>query len=544
MQQEFDYIIVGAGSAGCVVANRLSADPSNQVCLIEAGPEDKSVTIHMPGGVIALMRDKKLNWQFRTEPDPNTANRDLFWPRGKTLGGSSSINAMLYIRGHREDYDEWAALGNEGWSYDELLPLFQEVENNERGADAFHGVGGELNVADQQTVNPLSKAFVEACNQAGIPTTADFNGEQQEGSGLYQVTQINGERCSAAKAFLDPVKDRQNLTILTDTQVEKLTFEDKVCTGAIVRHAKQSIQLTAKKEVIVSAGAINSPQLLLLSGVGPKTELDKHGIALVHELPGVGENLQDHIDFTLVQHAKTKISAGFAWNTLLTMTIDLFRWLFVRKGLFTSPFAEAGAFFKTDPSEARPDIQLHFIPSRLRPHGLELTFGHGYACHVCILRPESRGRVRLKTANPLDDPSIEPGYFDKEEDLSRLTAGFKRLREIFAQPALTEHAADEEVPGSQVQGDEAIKQMLRERAETVYHPVGTCKMGQDAMAVVDSTLRVHGLSGLRVADASIMPTLIGGNTNAPSMLVGSKAAAMILAGDQPARQENQAPVAA
>lgn len=526
---KFDYVVIGAGSAGCVVANRLSADPAVSVCLIEAGPKDSSPLIHMPFGVIGLIKEGKHNWGYNTEPQAALNNRPLYWPRGKTLGGSSSINGMVYIRGHRADYDEWAAAGNKGWSYADLLPIFRAHENNERMDNAFHGRNGPLNVADGRDVMSLSRTFVEAAKQFGLPANEDFNGATQEGVGLYQVTQKGGRRWSSAKAFLAPVRERSNLTVLTDTHVTRILFTGKRATGVEIKISGQLEKIEVGREVVLCGGAINSPQLLMLSGVGPAAELKKHNIPLVHDLPGVGQNLQDHLDVTVMVHDRSKQAIGFAFSFIPRAIKELFRYLFMRRGLFASNAAEAGAFVSVPGDQpGRPSLQIHFLPSFLRDHGRELSPGYGCTIHLCQLRPKSRGHIGLHSADPLAAPRIDPNYLSHPDDVKSLLGAVKIARGIFAAEAFRDINGGEDSPGPTAVSDEQIIADIQARAETIYHPVGSCKMGADPMAVVDASLRVHGVEGLRVADASIMPTLIGGNTNAPSMVIGEKAARAIL----------------
>ncbi len=526
----YDYIIVGAGSAGCVLANRLSADPTLRVLLLEAGPDDTSPFIHMPFGVLALMQSRKHNWLYDTVPQQNLAGRRLFWPRGKTLGGSSSVNAMVYMRGHRSDYDHWAALGNKGWSYDELLPLFKQLENNERGSDDFHGQGGPQNVCDQRETNITSRRFVAAAIEQGFAENLDFNGAELEGFGLYQLTQKDGQRHSAARAFLSPIRgQRGNLTILTGAQATRIMLENKQAVGVEYQLGGQLHHALCRKEVVLCGGAINSPQLLLLSGIGPAAELREHGIELRHELPGVGENLQDHLDYVLSYEDKKREAVGLALSAIPKMLADLLRYLFAHRGSFSSNFAEGAGFAKTDPSLAAPNLQFHFVPTRLENHGRTLRYGYGMSLHVCDLHPQSRGRIRLASADPLAPARIEPNYLDHPEDLATLREGIKLGRRIMRSASFADNVGREYFPGPAATSDQAIEQAIREGAETVYHPVGSCKMGTDPLAVVDPQLRVHGIAGLRIADASIMPTLVSGNTNAPCMMIGAKAAAMMLA---------------
>lgn len=531
--ESFDYIVVGAGSAGCVVANRL-VRAGHSVCLIEAGPADTSPLIHIPFGIIGLIREGRHNWGYSTEAEPQLNNRRLYWPRGKTLGGSSSINAMVYIRGNPADYDDWAAAGNEGWAWKDIMPIFKSLEHNERGANDWHGVGGELNVTDVRDVNPLSQRFIDAGKECGFYVNPDFNGVRQDGIGFYQVTQKDGLRFSSAKAFLKPIKLRQNLTVLTDTHVTRVLIHERRATGVEVRSGGAIRQLKALREIVLCGGAINSPQLLMLSGIGPKDELQLHGIPVVHDLPGVGKNLQDHLDITLMIRETSGEAISLSPSALPRMIVDLFRFLFKRRGVLASNASEAGGFVCL-PGEAadRPGVQLHFIPSFLRDHGRELTPGYGCTIHACQLRPKSRGEILLNSADPFAAPRIEPNYLSHPEDLRAMLDAFKIVRKIFASSAFSQVNGGEDAPGPQVQSDDEIIADIRARAETIYHPAGTCRMGVDGMSVVDPRLRVHGIAGLRVADASIMPTLIGGNTNAPCMVIGEKCANMIIMPNEP-----------
>jgi choline dehydrogenase len=531
----YDYIIVGAGSAGCVLANRLSADPAVKVCLLEAGPVDKSPFIRMPIGIIAMMMSKVLNWQYFTEPQKHLNNRRLFWPRGKTLGGSSSSNAMVYTRGHAWDYDHWAALGNAGWSYAQVLPLFKRAENHERGADAFHGVGGPLNVAELRSPNVLTGVYVNAAVQAGFVENKDFNGANQEGVSPYEVTQKNGERWSVARAYLHPVLKRPNLTVITEARTSKVLLDGKRARGVTFVKGGKTVEITATQEVILSGGAINSPQLLMLSGIGPVNELQKHGIAVQHALPGVGQNLQDHLDLMVVHKCTQPVSLGVSASNVLAQVKHLFNYLFQRKGPLTTNGAEGGGFVKSDAQQTIPDLQFHFAAVHLDDHArnlksaLSTMFGHGYTLHVCDLRPKSRGTIGLKSADPTADARIEPNYLSHPDDMKTMVKGVKAARKVLAAQAFDAYRGVEMFPGRHVQTDAQIEAFVREKAATIYHPVGTCKMGHDAMAVVDDTLKVHGMQGLRVVDASIMPTLVGGNTNAPTVMIAEKASSMILA---------------
>jgi choline dehydrogenase len=534
--QSYDFIIVGGGSAGCVLANRLSASGKWQVALLEAGPADSNPFIHIPAGIIPVIRSDKLNWKFWTTPQKECAGRPMFWPRGRTLGGSSSINAMCYIRGHAWDYDHWASLGNDGWSYRDVLPYFRKAENFEAidkvpDARRFHGSGGPLNVAEHRFVNPLMSAFVEAAQQAGHGRTLDFNGAQQEGVGYYHVAQKDGQRCSNARAYLGEAAQRANLTILTNAHAARVLFEGKRAVGVRYLLHGHPIELRARREVLLAAGAIGSPQLLLLSGVGPRAELDRHGIAQLHELPGVGENLQDHLDIHVTWKEKTRYAVTLHWASLLRTLKSVWQYLRGHQGELTSNMAQAGGFLKSDPSQPIPDLQWHIVPFIYSDHGQNLTplFRHyAFTLMTCFLRPESRGTLRLASADPLAPPLIDANYLATERDMQALVTGLKHARKVLAQPAFAPHGVEEMEPGAAVRSDEQIRDYIRRRSETVYHPVGTCKMGRDAMAVVDARLRVHGLAGLRVVDASVMPTLIGGNTNAPTTMIAEKAADLIL----------------
>ena len=523
----YDYVIVGAGSAGCVLANRLSENPQHRVLLLEAGPRDWHPFIHMPAGLAKLVGKKGINWDYSTEPEAQLDNRRLWWPRGKVLGGSSSINAMCYIRGVPADYDDWARLiGDERWNWQNVLPYFKRAEGNTRGADALHGADGPLAVQDLRFRNPLSQAFVDAALACGHSANRDFNGAQQEGIGFYQVTQKNSARCSTAAGYLRAARGRANLSVLTRAQTQRVLFDGQRAIGVDYRHRGRLVRAEAR-EVILCGGTINSPQLLMLSGIGPADHLREHGIRVQQNLSGVGKNLQDHLDICTLQHCTKPVS----YDRLNDLAV-LVQYLTRRDGPGTSNIAEGGGFIRTrHATDARCDLQLHFIPALLDDHGRHRLPGYGYTLHACMLRPQSRGAISLKSADPAAKAVIQANYLSDAQgyDLKMLIEGLKLSREIFAAKAFDAYRGEEIFPGDAVQGDADITAFIRRKAETVYHPVGSCRMGNDDAAVVDSELRVRGVAGLRVVDASVMPNLPGGNTNAPTIMIAEKAADLILA---------------
>lgn len=536
--KDYDYIVVGAGSAGCVLAARLSEDPDVSVCLLEAGGADNSILIRAPIGSVAMLPTKLNNWAFETIPQPGLNGRKGYQPRGKTLGGSSSINAMMYARGHHADYDHWANLGNEGWSYQDCLPYFKKAENNEAHSGAFHGQGGPLNVADLQCPSSLLKHYLKACESIGVPTNPDINGEEQFGAMAAQVTQKNGERCSAARAYLTPNLQRNNLTVVTQATTTRVLFEGKRAVGVEYQKGSHVYAIKAAHEVIVSAGAFGSPQLLLLSGIGAENDIVPHGIQPVHELPGVGENLQDHIDLVHSFKCASKHDTfGVSAKMMMTMSKALPQWLLKRTGKVTSNFAEGIGFFHSAPDLAVPDLEFVFVVAIVDDHARKMHLQHGFSCHLTLLRPKSRGSVKLESNDPLAPPRIDPQFFSHPDDMPVMIAGWKKQKQMLMSKAFDGIRGEEIYPVDE-SDDAAIEQDIRNRADTQYHPVGTCKMGPvtDPMAVVDSDLRVHGMEGIRVIDASIMPTLVGANTNAATIMIAEKAAAQIKAARDKARR--------
>jgi choline dehydrogenase-like flavoprotein len=521
----FDFIVVGAGSGGCAVAGRLSEDQQTSVALLDAGGTNDGWQVTTPFAL--ALQNKGNNWAFDTVPQKGLDGRIGYQPRGKGLGGSSAINAMVYIRGHRSDYDHWAALGNTGWSFADVLPYFKRSENNSDFDGDYHGRGGPLPVNRLRTNNPVQGVFLQAAREAQFRTREDFNAEEQEGLGTYQVTQKNGERWSAARAYVHPhLGKRPNLHVETHAHANRILFEGRRAVGVEYRKSKEVKQLRARQGVILAAGAFQSPQLLMLSGIGDSKKLAAHGIATVQHLPGVGQNLQDHPDFIFVYASDYPHFVHGSLSRLPWLIRAIRQYRRERRGPITTNFAECGGFLKTRPDLDVPDIQLHFVVAMLDDHGRKRHKDAGFSCHVCLLRPKSRGSVSLATADPKQPPLIDPNFLGEEADLEAMVAGFKTTRRLMETPSLRA-LQKKDMFTSNVKTDDDIRAILRARVDTVYHPVGTCKMGTDAMAVVDPTLKVHGLQGLRVVDASIMPTLIGGNTNAPTIMIGEKAADMI-----------------
>ncbi len=529
--QQFDYVIVGAGSAGCLLANRLSADPQRRVLLLEAGKRDNNPNIHIPAAFSKLFQTSE-DWAYHTTPQPAMHNRMMYQPRGKVIGGCSSINAMIYIRGHRQDYDTWADLGNQGWSYREVLPYFKRMENNLQLDDAYHGTAGELYVSDLVEKHPIVSAIIRSANKLGYPLNPDFNGRRQEGFGFYQVTQNRGRRWSAADAFLHPIRKRSNLKVQTNAQVTRFIWQNQTVVGVAYQAGGATHEVAVRQEAILSAGAFNSPHLLMLSGIGDAEQLNHWGIPVRKHLPGVGKNLQDHL------------LAGLSFRTSYENTLDtaerfpelarnVWNYLINKRGPFTSNIAEGGGFVRTRPGLSGPDLQFHLAACHFIRHGFDNpTKGQGFSIGPTLLQPLSRGSVGLKNAHPLAGPAIDPNYFDRTEDVETMIAGYRLACRIAAQPPLDQYRSRLFKPERILETNDEIADFLRRTSETLYHPVGTCKMGQDEQAVVDSQLRVHGVKGLRVVDASIMPVITRGNTQAPVMMIAEKAAELILQGQK------------
>ncbi|GBQ63476.1 alcohol dehydrogenase [Ameyamaea chiangmaiensis NBRC 103196] len=524
----FDFIVIGAGSAGCVAANRLSADGRYRVCVVEAGGADTTPRIHVPAGTITLYKSRRFAYQFYSTPQPWLDDRRMHVPRGRALGGSTTLNSMIYIRGDRSDYDHWASLGCSGWDYASVLPEFRALEHCHRALDpAFHGQDGELDVRQPRDVNPLSHAFVRAGVEAGLPENHDFNGPTLEGVGIYDVTQRNGMRLSAYRAFLHPVRDRPNLTLLPRADVRRVVVSHGRATGVVVDHDGHTVILQARREIVLCAGAVASPAILMASGIGPGDALTAAGIAPLHELRGVGANLQDHLDGLVTVRSTDARTLGFSRASLPSVLSSPLRYLAGRKGWLTTNYVEAGGFARTRYATDVPDIQFHFVPGYRSPRGRLFEWGHGIAVHTCVLRPQSRGRITLSTDGHAA-PVIDFNFASVPRDMDILCDGIHHARRILAQAAFDRTRGTEIAPGNAVASDDEIRAYLRRSAATVFHPAGTCRMGADDASVVTPRLQVRAVDGLRIADASIMPTLISGNTSAPSMMIGAKAARMAL----------------
>jgi choline dehydrogenase len=537
MRKEYDYIIVGAGSAGCVLASELSRDPNTRVLIVEAGGRDWSPMIHMPAGIQSLIEGTRHNWAFRTVPQKHLHNRKMFIPQGKAIGGTSSINGMIYIRGSRKDYDRWEAEGCAGWSYDDVLPVFKRLEANTRLSDEYHGTQGPLNVTDFTYLNPLTSTFLQACDEIGIPRNRDFNGATQHGAGHFQYTVKDGRRMSSARAFLHPARrNNPNLDVYSNTLVSKVVVDHGRAVGIeIVGDDKRPRTIRATREVIVSSGAFNSPKLLLLSGIGPADELRAKGVSVVHDLPGVGKGLQDHLDAAAIWHATTDLTYDRA-GRFPYKYIHGARYLLFRSGPVTSSVCEAVAYTKSEPGLEEPDISVHFLPAWVIDHGFKKQPGNGITLHNNNMRPLSRGEVTLASSNPLDAPLIDPHFMSDPTDVKKMIACVKIGRDIMESKAFQPYVSHPYAPLADIKTDEQIVEFVRQTAETDYHPVGSCRMGIDEMATVDPRLRVRGLEGLRVVDSSIMPHLIGGNTNAASIMIGAKGSDMILEDSSSSRQ--------
>ncbi len=526
--EHFDYIVVGAGSAGCVLANRLTASGRHRVLLLEAGGHDRHFWIHVPLGFAKLFNNATVNWRYKSEPEPELNNRQIIQPRGKVIGGSSSINGLLYIRGQHEDYDHWRQLGNAGWSFQDVLPYFKRAEDQERGADDLHGVGGPLSVSDVCEPHQLCEAFLDAAEQCGIPRTDDFNGPKQEGAGYFQLTAKKGRRWSTAAGYLRQARQRHNLKIELNALATKILFSGRRAIGIQYRQGETLRTAYADGEVILSGGAFNSPQLMQLSGIGPSDLLRSHGIEVITDVPGVGSDLQDHLQVRMQFRCGQPITANDVINDWRYRYGAGIRYMLTRKGLLSVGAGYAGAFFKTRPDLATPDVQIHFLIFSSETAGANVHPFSGFMASVCQLRPDSRGFVRIKSADPATPPAIQPRYLTARNDIETIVAGLKQLREVMNRPVMRKLIAEERLPGDKIVTDADLLEYARNTGTTVYHPTSTCRMGPDPAAVVDERLRVRGFERLRVIDASIMPSLVSGNTNAAAVMIGEKGSDMVL----------------
>jgi choline dehydrogenase len=526
--ESFDYVIVGAGSAGCVLANRLTANGRHRVLLLEAGGKDRNIWIHIPLGYGKLFSNAKVNWLYASEPEPELGNRRIIQPRGKVLGGSSSINGLLYIRGQPADFDHWRQLGNSGWSFEDVLPYFRQAEHQQRGEDALHGVGGPLAVSDVCEPHPLCEAFITAAQQAGFPRNDDFNGPTQEGAGYFQLTARNGRRCSTAVGYLRQARRRPNLAIVTDAPATRILFDGRRAIGVEYRRGEKTHTALATREVILAGGAFNSPQLLQLSGLGPAALLSSFGIPVIADIPGIGADLQDHLQIRMQYRCTEPITMNDVVNNWRHRMGAGLRYCLWRKGLLAVGAGYAGGFFRASPVAATPDVQVHFIIFSADTSGAALHPFPGFIASVCQLRPQSRGFVRIKSADPQQPPAIQPRYLSAQTDRDTVVAGMKLLRRIMRQPAMRRYIAEERAPDPGCASDEELLAFARESGTTVFHPTSTCRMGSEPTAVVDERLRVRGIERLRVVDGSIMPTVVSGNTNAAIVMIGEKGADMIL----------------
>ncbi len=525
---QVDYIVVGAGSAGCVLAARLSEDPSTRVLLLEAGPPDHSIWIHLPIGYGKTMWDKRYNWCFHTDPEPTMNGRRIYWPRGKTLGGSSAINGLIYIRGQREDYDHWRGLGNIGWGYDDVLPYFIRSETNELGDGPFHGGEGPLCVSNIAHRHALIDAFIDGAASLGVPRNDDFNGATQQGAGYFQLTTRNGLRSSAATGYLKPARRRPNLRIETGAYTTRLLLDGRRATGVCYRQHGRDVEARCTREVLLAAGAIQSPQLLQLSGIGPAALLEQHAIDVVHDLPGVGENLQDHLQIRMIYECTQPITTNDELRSLAGRIKIGLQWLFARRGPLAVGINQGGCFMRALPSEsATPDIQFHVATLSADVAGGAVHPFSGFTLSICQLRPASRGRIAINSRDPMLPPSMRANYLSEEIDRRMTVAGMRAARAIAQSSPMQPFVRREVSPGPQAVDEDALLEFARNNGATIFHPSGTCKMGSDPLAVVDARLRVHGIGGLRVVDCSIMPLLISGNTNAPVMMIAEKAVDMI-----------------